>query len=161
MKDIKTGNRAGGLMRLRTKTGFTLAEILIAVLILIPVCVATIYVFIKCVELSELARHSSEAVREIKSKVTQIENTPFDQIKNTFHNVTFAPAGLNAMGVTYIDDTEPDMLTVTATLCWKEKNGRVMGEDKDLDGQLDSGEDANSNGMLDSPVTVVTRVSNF
>ncbi|HRZ40724.1 MAG TPA: hypothetical protein P5246_06920, partial [Candidatus Omnitrophota bacterium] len=101
-------------MRLRTKTGFTLAEILIAVLILIPVCVATIYVFIKCVELSELARHSSEAVREIKSKVTQIENTPFDQIKNTFHNVTFAPAGLNAMGVTYIDDTEPDMLTVTA-----------------------------------------------
>ncbi len=148
-------------MRRNRSFGFTLVEVMISVLILIPVCVGVMYVFIKCVELSEMARHSSEAVREIKTKVSEIENTPFDQIKNTFHNTTFTAAGLNGIGVTYIDDTDTNMLTVTATFCWREKNGRVMGEDVDLDGQIDSGEDINGNGMLDSPVTVVTRVSNF
>jgi len=148
-------------MRLKTSKGFTLAEVLIAVLILIPVCVGAMYVFVKCVELGEMARHSSEAVRAVKTRISQIENTPFAQIKGSFHGVVFTGSGLDGAGVTYIDETDLDMLTVTATFCWREKNGRVMGEDKDMDGQLDSGEDANNNGRLDSPVTMVTRVSNF
>ncbi len=148
-------------MRLKTSQGFTLAEVLIAVLILIPVCVGAMYVFVKCVELSELARHSSEAVRAVKTRISEIENAPFDQIKATFHGVVFTAGGIDGTGVTYVNEGELDMLTVTATFCWREKNGRVMGEDTDMDGALDSGEDTNNNGRLDSPVTVTTLVSNF
>jgi hypothetical protein len=34
----------------------------------------------------------------------------------------------------------------------------VYGEDKDLDGVLDAGEDLNGNGKLDAPVQIVDRI---
>jgi hypothetical protein len=54
---------------------------------------------------------------------------------------------------------ETDLLELTVSVCWKQK-GRVIGEDKDLDGVLDSGEDANGNGMIDSSVELKTRWTN-
>ena len=59
-----------------------------------------------------------------------------------------------------MDDSNPDLLHVSVVFCWKQPNGRVLGEDKDLDGQLDVGEDMNSNGRLDSIVQIETYIYN-
>lgn len=149
LKLLKTSRRA--------KQGFTIPEILITTLILLPVFIGTMYVFIQCMELSAIARNSSYAVLASKDKLAEIENTGFDQITGTFDNTTFTSADIpGGIGVVYVDDTDPNVREVTVTFGWQERNGRVFGEDTDLDGQIDAGEDINLNGMLDSPVQMTT-----
>ena len=62
-------------------------------------------------------------------------------------------------GVVYVDDTDPELLRVTISVCWNQKN-RIFGEDKNLNGVLDAGEDKNNNGIIDSPVQIITLVAN-
>ena len=140
--------------------GLTLVEILMASIILLPVFVSAFVGFIKGMELSEMARHSSQAVSAVKSKLSEIENTPFAQIKDDFDLVTFTSAGLNGIGVSYVDDSEPNILRVNTTFCWREKNGRVMGEDKNLNGQEDAGEDPDNDDIFNSPVLMTTVMYN-
>ncbi len=86
-----------------------------------------------------------------------IKNTTFNQIKATYNGTTFTINNLNGMGVSYVDDSNPDLLKVTVTVCWRQKNGMVIGEDKDLDGVIDAGE--SSDAILDSPVQLVTYIA--
>ncbi|MBI5554451.1 MAG: prepilin-type N-terminal cleavage/methylation domain-containing protein [Elusimicrobia bacterium] len=44
------------------------------------------------------------------------------------------------------------LLEVVITVCWRAKDGRIIGEDTNLNGVLDAGEDMNANSELDSPV---------
>jgi hypothetical protein len=44
---------------------------------------------------------------------------------------------------------------VDAGICWKQKNDRVIGECVLINGTL-SFQDANGNGVLDSPVQITT-----
>lgn len=139
-------------------SGFTLVEVLMAMLILMPIFLGILYVFIRGVELSDIARHSSEAVRLLRTKAAEIENTPFNQISNNYNNITFTTSNINGTGVSYVDASQPNIIDVTLTFSWKERSGRVIGEDLDVDGQIDAGEDANGNGILDSPVSITTRL---
>lgn len=149
LKLLTTSRRAG--------QGFTIPEVLITTLILLPVFVGTMYVFIQCMELSAIARHSSYAVLASKDKLAEVENTAFDQITGTYNNATFTSDEIaNGLGVVYVEDSQPDMREVTVSFSWQERNGRVFGEDADLDGQIDGGEDVNGNNRLDSPVQVTT-----
>ena len=107
-------------------------------------------------EMRLLKLETSQAVWEARNKISEIENTPFNQVEITYDGVTFVSNALNGTGVTYVDDTQPDMLAVTVTFCWREKNGRIIGEDTDLNGQIDVGEDLNANGMIDSIATMRT-----
>ncbi len=44
------------------------------------------------------------------------------------------------------------LLEVVITVCWQQPDGRVFGEDANLNGVLDAGEDINpANGIMDSP----------
>lgn len=143
-----------------SRAGFTMTEVLVATLILVPVFVSVIYVFIQGMMLSDMAKNSSEAIRQLRSKMAEIENTAYANINANYDNVAFATGTLNGRGVTYVDNSQPNVLTVTATICWREKGGRIVGEDKDIDGQIDAGEDANANNMLESPVTITTVINN-
>lgn len=140
--------------------GFTLVEILMASIVLLPVFVSTFVGFIKGMELSEMARHSSQALTAVKSKISEIENTAFDQIKNNFDLITFTTNGLNGIGVSYVDDSQPNILQINTTFCWQEKNGRIMGDDRNLNGQEDAGEDPDNDNILDSPVLITTVIYN-
>jgi len=51
------------------------------------------------------------------------------------------------------------LLQATVSVCWRQKN-RVIGEDKNLNGALDAGEDANGNKIIDSPVELTTLIVN-
>ncbi len=131
---------------------------MIATLIFTLTFAGTIIVFFRCIELSEMARHSSVAVNTVKSQLATIEDTVFEQILATFNNATFTAAGVNGTGVTYVTSLDADLLRVTIVFCWREKNGRIMGEDTNINGVLNAGEDANGNGALDSPVEMTTYI---
>ena len=62
-------------------------------------------------------------------------------------------------GVVYVDDSNPELLKVTISVSWKQGN-TVVGEDRNLDGSLNAGEDSNGNGILDSPVELTTLIVN-
>lgn len=51
------------------------------------------------------------------------------------------------------------LIEVTVTVCWRDRWGRLYGEDSNLNGGLDPGEDLNGNGLLDSPVRLTTRMA--
>lgn len=146
-------------MGINQKVGFTLAELLIAALVFILAVSGILVSYINCLELSDQSKNFSRAVHGVKSRFEEIKNTSFSQIKATYNNVTFTTANLNGMGVSYVDDTNPILLKVTVTFCWKQGNGRVLGEDKNLNGQLNTGEDQNGNGLLDSPAQLVSYIA--
>jgi Tfp pilus assembly protein PilV len=138
--------------------GFTLAELLIAAAILIVLFTGILMAFFRSIQLEEISRHSSTALLVAKNRVTQIKNTPFDQILAAYHRTTFTTTGLDGIGVSYVDNTDPRLCIVRVAFCWREKNGRVFGEDLNLNGQVDVGEDRNNNGFVDSPVQVIASV---
>ena len=146
--------------KFRDSKGFTLMELMIATLIISLVFIGIVLCFVRCMELSELARNSSNAVLASKSRLAEIENTAFNQIVNTYNNVTFTTPGLNGIGTTTVDGTNPDLLIVTVTFCWKQKNGRMIGEDADLNGQMLGSEDTDGDGIFDAPVKLVTAIYN-
>ena len=138
--------------------GFTLAELMVAAAIFLFVLGGILFSYITCLELAEIAKNSSLATHAAKSKLEEIKNTAFNQIYANYHNVSFTAAGLNGRGVRYVDNSDPDLLHVIIEFCWRQPNGRIIGEDQDLDGLLDGGEDDNGNGRLDSIVILDTYI---
>jgi hypothetical protein len=99
-----------------------------------------------------------------------MRNSTFQQIDDTYGvnptadaDISYSNFVVNAipssMGVVYINDTNPELLQATVSVCWRQKN-RVIGEDKNLNGALDAGEDANGNKIIDSPVELTTLIVN-
>ena len=144
--------------KLEADKAFTLSELMIATLIFALTFAGVITVFFRCIELSEMTRHSSTAVNACKNRIASIENTAFNQILAAYNNTTFTAADINGIGKTYVTSLAGDLLQVTLVFCWKEKNGRALGEDKNINGSLDAGEDTNGNGVIDSPVKVTTYI---
>lgn len=145
---------------LKNEEGFTFAELLVIAGILVFLFAGVLAAFFRCIQLAEISRNSSTALLVAKNRMAQIKNSPFNQIFTTFNNAAFTTAGLNGAGVSYVDDSNPNLYQITIAFCWQEKNGRVFGEDLNLNGQLDGGEDQNGNGFIDSPVQIVSSIYN-
>ena len=163
---------------LRSKTGFTLAELMVAALILITILVGLLASYVTCFDLNETSKNVTLAMDAINQKMAEVSDYSFSNICSQFNNGNFTladadialmPAG-DSWGKIYVypytgsaitsscaDCTcDYDMLRVVISVCWRQKSGRVIGEDKDLDGVLDAGEDTNANGQIDSPAQLVT-----
>src|SRR3989338_6328159 len=108
---------------------YTLMELLVAAVVMILAFVAILSSYLTCLELSELSKNSSLAVRATKSQLEEIKNTSFNQIKPTYNNIPFPVSDLNGMGVGYVDDADPDLLKITVTVGWKQYSGLIVGED--------------------------------
>lgn len=148
------------LIRPRSRQGYTLVEILVAAFILVIAVTAILVSYIRCLELNEVSRNSSVGIRAARSKMEEIKSTAFSQIKAGYHGASFNVAGLNGKGVSYVIDTDPTILEIWVSVSWQQKSGRVYGEDNNLNGQINAGEDANANGRLDSPVQIVDYLYN-
>lgn len=135
--------------------GFTLVELLVSSALLILAVTGVLLSYIRALELNEISKNSSLAVQSARTRMDQIKNATYSTVKGTYNNVSFSVSGLDAKGVSYVDDSVPKLLKITVPVTWKQKNGRLFGEDADLDGVLDGGEDKNGNGLLSSPVEVV------
>ena len=134
-------------------------EVMVSAFLLIVGMLAILITYNHAMELSEMSRNISLAVRGAKSRMETIKNTDPAQMSANFHNVSFTIPNINGMGKSYIDDvTDPDLIQIIVNFSWRDKRGRVIGEDLDLDGVLDGGEDQNANGRLDSPVELTTQI---
>lgn len=138
--------------------GFTLIELLIAGVIFLLVFTGILATYIACLELAEISKNSSIATQTCKGRLETIKDTDFIQIQATYHQVGFTTPNFNGRGVSYVDILNGNVTRVTLVFCWKQPNGRVIGEDKNLNGQLDGGEDSNGNNRIDSLVNLVTDI---
>jgi len=143
--------------RLR-RQAFTLVELMFASAIMIVTVTGILMSYLRCLELNEMTKNSALALKAATTRMETVKSTAFDQIKATYHNAAFGVVGLNGMGNIYVDDSVSDLLQVSVSISWRLRNGRLYGEDTDLDGQLDAGEDSNGNGILDAPVQLVSAV---
>jgi len=119
-------------------SGFTLVEVVLAAGILAFVIVAMVKVFIYTSTQAELAGEKTLATLAAQSKLEEIRNHDYDNISTDYDGSIFDPTGLNGMGKIYVGGSA-ELLEITAVVCWRDKYGRLIGEDKNLDGNLDSG----------------------
>lgn len=139
-------------------TGFSLVEILIATMILVITTAGLGLTYIKYLEVNEIAANFSSTLHASKNIIETIKNTPFSQIAATHNNQTFTITDLNGIGTVVIDSTNSELLQVTVSFCWRNRNERQYGEDANLNGIIDAGEDTNGNGILDSPIQLTTYI---
>ena len=137
-----------------SKKGFTLVEIMVATGVFLVSMSGILFSYLKCMELQDIGRNVSIATQAVQNKMEDVKATTFANIYSTFNNQTFTAANLNGKGVVYVNNSNPSLLLIKIVFCWKQPNGRLFGEDKNLNGVLDAGEDANANGQLDSYVQI-------
>ncbi len=150
------------------EAGFTLIELMLASGILVVALVGLLGSYVLCFNLEESAANLTLATLAVEQKEEEIRNFSFFDIFNQYNNSTFEISGINnadGEGSVRVDNSNPDLLTVTINACWRQRGGRIMGEDDGrgggiaLNGRLDGAEDANGNGVLDSPAQIVTLVT--
>lgn len=141
--------------------GFTLVELLVVVGILAVVILGMIQTFLVGAILSELSNRKTIAISEAQDKLEEIRNYTYDDIAadyasgGTIGN-TFNLSQITGKGVITIDSSTASLLKIDIAVSFRGKDGRIIGEDLDLDGVIDAGEDVNGNGVLDSPVELST-----
>lgn len=144
----------------RSKKGFALPEMLLAAVITAFALCGILLTYITCMETIKTSKNVSIAASAAQGLIEQIRSTPFPQIVTNYNRLVFTVNGIPASrGIVYVDDTNPEFLLVTASVCWRQ-GGRIIGEDTNLNGALDAGEDTNGNGIIDSTVELVTQVAN-
>lgn len=143
-----------------SSSGFSFPELLISTVIFLLACVGILFTFTRYMELNEMTQNSSLALEGAIERMEAVKNTVFNQVTPLYDDQTFTVAGLAGLGTIDIVEPTTDIREVWVTYSWQQNNGRIVGEDLDLDGVLDGGEDSNGNGRLDSPVQLVTYIFN-
>lgn len=139
---------------------FTLVEMLIAFAILIVAISSILITYLACFVLVDTVRDINIAIGAAQGLVEEIRSTPFTDIVTEYNGLNFTVNDIpSSRGVVYVDDANPELLEVTVSVCWRHRN-RIIGEDSNLNGVLDTGEDVNGNGIIDSPVELTTRIAN-
>ena len=152
-------------MRVKKITaGFSLAELLITVGILVTVIVILLQLFVYNSVLAELSGNMGNVLSDAQTKLEEIRNSDYSLITTNYASGgtpgnTFNISQGQGKGVIYIDSSNASLLQVTVVICWKNKDGRVIGEDTDLDGILDAGEDLNGNSKIDSKATFILKIA--
>lgn len=135
-------------------------EVLISAGILAFALCAILATYITCIVLYTTSKNLNTATNAALGLMEEIRSDTYTSIYSDYNNLTFTVNDIpSSMGVVYVNKTNPELLVVTITVCWKQGN-KIIGEDTNLNGALDAGEDTNSNGILDSPVQIITRIVN-
>ena len=149
----------------KDRQGFTLVEVLVAVIIIATVVVGMIELFIYSTMLSESTRNLTSAFMDAQSKMEEIRNHTYSLITTDYASGgtpgnTFDLSTLTGKGVIYIDSSNSSLLQITIVVCWENsRTGRIIGEDLDLDGTLDAGEDLDSDSQIDSPAKLISYIA--
>ena len=147
-------------MKQRAKKGFVLLEVLLATAIAAFAICGILLMYIAGMDLIRTSKNASIATSAAQGLIEEIRNTPFPNIVTSYNLLRFSVNGIpSSSGIVYVNDTDPEFLLLTLSVCWRQGN-RIIGEDTNLNGQLDAGEDTNGNGMIDSTVELVTQVAN-
>ncbi len=118
--------------------------------------------YVTCLVLITTSQNINAATNAAQGIIEEIRSTPFPQLVANYNGMTFIVNDIpSSRGVVYVDDTtNAEFLDVTVSVCWRQGN-RVIGEDTNLNGSLDAGEDTIiTNGIIDSTVQLKTQVAN-
>jgi type II secretory pathway pseudopilin PulG len=141
--------------------GFTLAEVLLAAGILAFGLCGILVTYSSMLIFSDLSRDFTLATNGLQAKIEEIRRMDFNSLSAlnaTVFDITGFPAD-NAKGAVEVTDTAyVDLKRVRLIACFKSRS-RVVGEDRNLNGMLNSGEDVNGNSRLDSPAELVTLIA--
>ena len=142
------------------KQGFTLVEVLISAGIMTTVIVGLMGVFVQCSTLAQMSGNFSNVWAQVQGKIEEIRNSNYDLITTNYPNgTTFNLTSPTGEAIIYLNTSTANLLQVQIVASWQNKYGRVVGEDKNINGVLDNGEDENNNGQLDSPLMVTTNIA--
>ena len=148
----------------KRRSGFTLAEVVIASAIFVFVILGLIRLFLYCQELSAMSTNMALAISSGQDKLEEIRSSNFATVVTNYSSGgtpgnTFNLSQGTGKGVIYIDSSNADLLEINVVVCWQDNNGRIVGEDINLNGILDGGEDLNGNGRIDSPANLITKLA--
>ena len=141
------------------KYGFTLIELMISVSVLIVALAGLLGVFAHLISLNENSSKLTLAVAACQAKLEEIRNSTFSNTYATYNGASFNPQGFTsgeAKGAISVNNSNPNLLQVYISVSWRTRSNRVIGEDRNLNGALNAGEDSNANNRLDSPSQLVT-----
>jgi len=148
------------ILKKLSSRGFTLVEVLLATAILASAISAILMTYYSCFVLISTSKNINITTNAAMGLMEEIKNSTFNRIVNDYNGLNFIVNDIpQSMGVVYVDDENPELLQVTISVCWRQGN-RVIGEDTNLNGQLDAGEVDNGNNIIDSPVQIVTIIAN-
>ncbi len=152
------------------REGFMLLELMIAATIMVVAMAGLLGAYVLCFNINETAKNLTLATAAVQKEIETISNWPFSTIANAptdafpgFQGAIFNAAGLpagSAVGSVRIDDSDPDLLKITVSVSWRQRGGRIIGEDNGrgggiaLNGNLDGTEDVNGNNVIDSPACI-------
>ena len=100
-----------------------------------------------------------------QSKLEEIQSQDYNLIPGLYAQDgsignSFSLSQITGRGCIYIDESNPDLLEIEVVISWRRgRDGDITGEDKNLNGLLDGGEDLNNNAKLDSPAALTTFIS--
>ncbi len=140
--------------------GITLPELLIATTVVLMTSMGILYTYVQCLELNKINHDTTLVLQDCRNILEDIRTASPSMVHETYHNKTFPLNGPQGIILVQVNDQDPQLLLVTVKAFWRQSKGRLMGEDKNLNGTLEEGEDTNKNNELDSPVTLVTYVYN-
>lgn len=127
--------------------------------VLIVALVGLLGVFSHMISLNENSGKLSLAVAGCQAKLEEMRNSDFTALYTTYNGTNFNPNGFSsgeAKGAISINNSNPNLLQVFVSVSWMTRSNRVIGEDKNLNGVRDAGEDLNGNLRLDSPCQIAT-----
>ncbi|MDD4182435.1 MAG: hypothetical protein PHT53_01235 [Candidatus Omnitrophica bacterium] len=139
---------------------FSLAEVLLGIIILVLVISTTLITYINCFILIDTIKNINIATTAAQGIIEEMRSSIFKDLVGNYNGLNFVVNDIpESMGTVYINNDNPEFLEVTVSVCWRQRN-RVIGEDTNLNGTLDAGEDFNNNGIIDSPAQLTTRIVN-
>lgn len=142
--------------------GIGIIELMISCAIIILSFVAFFYGLVSCFKLAQVSKETFFSLKAAGSKLEAIRSSTFIDIYTNYNGQTFEVAGLptgSGRGSISIDNSMPTLLKAYIAVCWRSADGRIIGEDTNLDGMLSPGEDHNNNNKMDSPVTLSTFIA--
>ena len=148
----------------KRQAGFSYIELLFSSFLLIIIVIGLLYTYIACFELNEFSRNLTLANNALQAKLETVREKSFDDIVDEpFDLDDWFPLG-EAKGLVdvYVPNppcTYSDLKYIRLVACWRQKSGRVIGEDSNLDGVLQVSEDLDGDGVLDSPAEIITLIS--
>ncbi|MEI6438345.1 MAG: prepilin-type N-terminal cleavage/methylation domain-containing protein [Candidatus Omnitrophota bacterium] len=142
----------------KSRAGLSLVEVLVSTSIILIAVIGILLCYIKAIELNAIGQGAVIASHAVKSKIEEIKSTNFAQIYSTYNGATFTTAGLTGIGKIYVNNSSAHLLKVKIVFCWRMQGGRVIGDDKNLNGTADAGEHVDGNGEFSSYVQIITQI---
>jgi len=146
------------------RKSFSLIELMVAVAILVFALTAILASYANMFILADLARDITNANNAVRARIEEVKRADFTNL-DSFNGTTFDLSGFDAAeseGRIEVRDVAgyTDYKEIRVVGCFMSR-GRIIGEDTNFNGVLDlgQGEDADGDGVLDSPVEVITLVA--